>query len=77
MSLSFSLAQKSCFWTVDKETSFVEVCMERIVEHIIVVKDGKMLDIPTFLLLEEVGAQDSRLDIDMIVKVEVVATDAD
>lgn len=71
------MAQKSCFLTVDKETSFVVVCMEKIVEHIIVAKEGKMLDIPTFLLLEEVGAEDSRLDIGMIVKEEVVATDAD
>lgn len=61
---------------MDKETSFVVVYMDRIVEYIIVANEDKKLDIPTLLLLEGVDEEDSRLDIGMIVKEEVVATNA-
>ena len=62
---------------MDRETNFVVVYMDRIVEYIIAAKADKKLDIPTFLLLEGLDEEDSRLGIGMIVKEEVVATSVD
>ena len=53
------------------------VYMDRIVECIIVAKEDKKLDIPTFLSLEGVDEEDSQLDIGMIIREEGVATNAD
>ena len=46
-------------------------------EYIIVANEDKNLDIPTLLLLEGVDEEYSQLDIGMIVREEVVETNAD
>ena len=62
---------------MDRVTNFVVVYMDRIVEYIIAAMEDKKLDIPTFLLLEGLDEEDSRLDIGMIVKEEVATGFAD